>query len=408
MDPLLPVLSQLAGYTLAVQVNLVPILTLGSALVSCQSLSVPGCQTNSAHVAEELALLHLVSSIATRPAQSSYLVIIPSSWTCLLTITQSGASLILCGTWHTIDLRTNTAGQLSFFSRVEPNGTVATGASVVIIEGPMGTGVTGVVNNNRARGTGEGGGNVNTCTIQECSWQSVVNVQVVFIKNNFLQQSLNLFSSAIVDVDGIFTIKCGEGNFQVIFLINFWSLSLHLVLGFLDTVDIHIKSFAFFFADFVTGRELPFLIQSLQSCDDLLLEHTLASGAAQDLGQVLELDLEYLLSRGSSRAGRIYKLRGWVLVRIWPPETLSSTSVELWHRLGELLAILTFDSANLEYSSWTPVLTTLGASLWRIQGWTEGLDNIDLEGTGGRVASIIIGNVVDLISSPVQSLARRQ
>merc|ERR1712045_705051 len=108
------------------------------------------------------------------------------------------------------------------------------------------------------------------------------------------------------------------------------------------------------------------------------------------------------LGWGGSRAGRVHKLRSGVLVGVGSPESLGTTGIELGHWLGELLTIFTFNSADLEDSSRTPVLTALGASLWWHQWWAELLHNIDLECTGGRVASIIISNVGDLVGTPVQ------
>ena len=117
----------------------------------------------------------------------------------------------------------------------------------------MGTGHTSAVNHHRAKRTGEGLGDVNTGRVQQGSRQDVVNTQVVLINDDLLQQSLNLFSSSIIDVDSIFTIQGRERNFQVILLVHFIGLSLNLVACLLDTVDVYIEILALLLTDLVTS-----------------------------------------------------------------------------------------------------------------------------------------------------------
>ena len=115
VHPLLSVLTQEAGNAVTLEVNLVTILTLWPALISGQSLSGPGGQANTTHVAEELALIRLVLAIATGAAEANNLVKELSSRAGLLAVTQLDASLLLGGASNSIDFWANVALDLGLF-----------------------------------------------------------------------------------------------------------------------------------------------------------------------------------------------------------------------------------------------------------------------------------------------------
>ena len=128
---LLSVLAERAGETVALEINLVPILTLGPTLCPGQRLrgpgghniSVycpirapyqhnvtnhsPGCEAHAAHEAEEGTLLGLVATIVAWLAAALHCVVMVTSGTSLLTVRHPGAGLTLGGARHSIYLRTH-------------------------------------------------------------------------------------------------------------------------------------------------------------------------------------------------------------------------------------------------------------------------------------------------------------
>merc|ERR1719270_1394412 len=290
-----------------------------------------------------------------------------TSWASLLTVSDPGAGLTLGGARHSIDLWTLLTLLLSLLVTVLTHRTAQTSVSDGVMECALGTGNTGAVNDHGAAGAGEGLADVHTGCVQDGAWQYIIHTQTALIKDNVLQQSLNPLASSVIDVDCVRAIQGGERDLEIVLLVHIVHLSLDLAAGLLDTGNIDIQTLTLLLTNLVTSRESPLIIEALESCDDLLLEVVLTSLAAQDLGQVLELDLEDLLSRCGGGAGGIHKLRGGVLVRVWSPESLGATSVELRHGLRELLTVGAANLANLEDAARSPVLTGLSATLRCLQ-----------------------------------------
>jgi hypothetical protein len=101
-------------------------------------------------------------------------------------------------------------------------------------------------------------------------------------------------------------------------------------------VDVDVQVVAVALSQLVARREAPLLVQFLKSGDDASLQNSLSGIVTEDVGEVVQLQLEDLLGGLSLGAGGVDEGSDcWVAtlgVGVRPPEAFSSTSVELRNR----------------------------------------------------------------------------
>ena len=99
------------------------------------------------------------------------------------------------------------------------------------------------------------------------------------------------------------------------------------------TVDVDVQVVAVAFRQLVARREAPLLVQFLKSGDDASLQNSLSGIVTENVGEVVQLQLEDLLGGLSLGAGGVdeggYCRVTTLGVGVRPPETFSSTGVEL-------------------------------------------------------------------------------
>lgn len=102
------------------------------------------------------------------------------------------------------------------------------------------------------------------------------------------------------------------------------------------TVDVDVQVVAVAFRQLVARREAPLLVQFLKSGDDASLQNSLSGIVTENVGEVVQLQLEDLLGGLSLGAGGVdeggYCRVTTLGVGVRPPETFSSTGVELRNR----------------------------------------------------------------------------
>ena len=115
-----------------------------------------------------------------------------------------------------------------------------------------------------------------------------------------------------------------------------------------------------------------YLVQFLQSINNPLFQNSFTSIITKNISNVVQFDFENLLSWFGFRASWVSKFGPWVIgIGVGTPKAFSSTNIEFRDFSWKFQAFVTFNSANFETASWTPVFTFLNSTDWRIQRWAE-------------------------------------
>ena len=225
-----------------------------------------------------------------------------------------------------------------------------------------------VFNDNLAVRTSEFLVDVNAGLVQDDVGKSVLDVELVLLQNDGLQNALDLFSLSSF-VDDFLAVDGRETDLQLVgtFVAVLADLPLETsdlverrlecvgTLLLLIAIDLDAPVLALVLGELGAGAEVPFLVQCLQSVDDLGLQDAFAGVVAQNVGNVSQLNLEDLLGLGGLGAGRINHWCVGVGVEVGTPEPFGSAGVKVRNRLRESKAFVAENLADLEPTTWTPV-----------------------------------------------------